>query len=65
MFPDVRDGGYLLGQADFFAGLVGGFQIERRVLLGLRFAWRFAGDFQDHAPYFQPYTVAVDVGARF
>ncbi|MBX3269839.1 MAG: hypothetical protein KF729_06240 [Sandaracinaceae bacterium] len=64
-FPNVADGTYVTDNLSFFLGGVVGFRIERVVLVGLRFAWRFPRTFETYAPYFQPYTIDVEVGARF
>ncbi|MBX3250851.1 MAG: hypothetical protein KF901_26975 [Myxococcales bacterium] len=64
-FPTVSDGTYVTGNLSFFLGGVVGFRIKRVALLGLRFAWRFPRTFETYAPYFQPYTINLEVGARF
>ncbi len=65
MYPEVRDGTYASDHLNLFAGLALGFDIEDRVLIGARFAWRFAHTFESYAPYFTPYTLDVDIGVRF
>lgn len=65
MVPDVVDGTYASDHVNLFAGVAFGFDLADRVLVGARFAWRFARTFESYAPYFVPYTVDVDVGVRF
>lgn len=64
-FGNVADGTYVTDHLAFFVGGVVGFRIERVVLLGLRFAWRFPRTFETYAPYFQPYTINLEIGVRF
>ncbi len=65
LFPEVQDGTFYTDSMSFFAGGAFGVRIERHLLLGLRFAWRFPRTFESYAPYVQPYTVNLEVGARF
>ena len=55
----------VLDHLSLFAGAAVGFLIERTVVLGARFAWRFPRTFQSYAPYFLPYTLDIEVGLRF
>ncbi|MBZ0117715.1 MAG: hypothetical protein K8H88_12005 [Sandaracinaceae bacterium] len=63
--PSARDATYLTGQLALYFGGVVGFHIERTVVLGLRFAWRFAYTFDAYAPWYQPYTIDVEAAWRF
>ena len=61
----VADGTYLTGQLALYVGGVVGFHIERQVVLGLRFAWRVPYTLQSYAPWYQPYTVDLELAWRF
>lgn len=65
LFPEVADGVIATDHLSLFAGAAVGFLIERTVVLGARFAWRFPRTFQSYAPYFLPYTLDIEVGLRF
>lgn len=65
VFPDVTDGTYLTGNLSTFLGGAAGVCIGQRVTVGARFAWRFARTFESYAPYVQPYTFDLELGARF
>lgn len=65
LFPDVADGVIATDHLSLFAGAAVGFLVERTVVLGARFAWRFPRTFQSYAPYFLPFTLDVEVGVRF
>lgn len=61
----VRDGTYVTGQAALYVGGAFGFCIERVFLVGARFAWRLPITFESYAPWYQPYTIDLDLGWRF
>lgn len=63
--PGVEDGTYVTGQLALYVGGVIGFHIERAAILGLRFAWRMPYTFASYAPWYQPYTVNLELGWRF
>lgn len=63
--PGAQDGTYVTGQLALYFGAVIGFRIERVAILGLRFAWRVPRTFESYAPWFQPYTVNLELGWRF
>jgi hypothetical protein len=63
-FSDVADGTYVTGQLALYFGAVIGVRIERVAILGLRFAWRVPRTFETYAPWFQPYTVSLELGWR-
>jgi hypothetical protein len=65
LFPDVADGTYTTGNLSGFVGAATGVRIARRGMVGLRFAWRIPRTLDSYAPYFQPYTLNLEVGARF
>jgi hypothetical protein len=61
----ARDATYLTGQLALYLGAAVGFHIERSLVLGLRFAWRFAYTFETYAPWYQPYTLDLELAWRF
>jgi hypothetical protein len=61
----AEDGTYTTGQLALYLGGAIGFHIERTVVVGLRFAWRMPYTFQSYAPWYQPYTVNMEVSWRF
>lgn len=63
--PSAGDGTYLTGQLALYLGAVVGFQIERALVIGLRFAWRVPYTLESYAPWVQPYTVNLELGWRF
>jgi hypothetical protein len=64
LFPNATDGLVATDHLSMYVGAAIGFCIERVVVLGARFAWRFPRTFEDYAPYFLPYTLDVEVGFR-
>lgn len=63
--PGVEDGTYATGQLALYLGGVVGFHIERTVVIGLRFAWRVPYTFASYAPWYQPYTMNLELAWRF
>ena len=64
-FAGARDGAVALHTVHLDVGAAVGFRIAERVLVGLRFAWRFHGTLETYDPYVLPYGGGFEVGARF
>jgi hypothetical protein len=64
LFPEVADGTYTTGNLSYFVGAASGVRLARRVMVGLRFAWRVPRTLERYAPYLQPYTANLEVGTR-